>query len=357
MRSVRLAAAAAALAVTAAGCGSSTSEQAASTDGGASGGSDVKPGVVTDIGGLGDHGFNDLAQTGLKAAEAKDGVSGRVLVPQTPADYANDLTQFAQSGAAPIFGIGFTFADPIAQMAQQFPDSHFAIVDAVVDAPNVVSLVFREEEGSYLAGLVAGKMTQQATDYTETDKHVVGFIGGQQSPLIEKFGAGYEQGVKDACASCQVLYQYVGSTTQAFSDPSTASEIARNMHAKGADVIYHAAGASGDGLFKVAGAEKFFAIGVNVDQAKVDPQAPILTSVLKRVDTAVADTIHAEVAGTWKAGVQSFGLANDGIALAPFGRFDSLVPASVKAAVAAAQKRIVAGSKKVATKLSEVKGG
>jgi basic membrane protein A and related proteins len=357
MRSVRLAAAALALAAVAAGCGSSNNNGSAAAAGSTGSSSSVKPGVVTDIGGLGDHGFNDLAKAGADEAKAKDGVEGRILVPQTPADYANDLTQLAQAGAAPIFGIGFTFADPIAQMAKQFPKSHFAIVDAVVDAPNVVSLVFREEEGSYLAGLVAGRMTQVRTDYTEPAKKVVGFIGGQQSPLIEKFGAGYEQGVKDACPSCQVLYQYVGTTTQAFSDPGTASEIARNMHAKGADVIYHAAGASGDGLFKVASAEKFFAIGVNVDQAKTNPQAPILTSVLKRVDTAVASTIHAEVTGSWKGGVQSFGLSNDGIALAPFGKFDSMVPAAVKQAVTTAEKKIVDGKLKVATKLSEVKGG
>jgi basic membrane protein A and related proteins len=359
MTKVRFMAAATALAVFAAGCGSSGSNGSGSASAGAAsgGGSKVQPGIVTDIGGLGDHGFNDLAQVGLKQAEAKDGVKGRVLVPQTPADYANNLTQLAQSGAQPVFGIGFTFADPIGQMAAQAPKTHFAIIDAVVDKPNVASLVFREEEGSYLAGLVAGKMTQVKTDYTDASNKVVGFIGGQQSPLIEKFGAGYEQGVKDACSSCRVLYQYVGSTTQAFSDPGTASEIARNMHAKGADVIYHAAGASGDGLFKVAEAEKFFAVGVNVDQAKSNPQAPILTSVLKRVDTAVASTIHAEVAGSFKGGMQSFGLSNDGIALAPYGRFDSLVPADVKTAVEDAQKKIVDGSLKVATKRSEVQGG
>jgi basic membrane protein A and related proteins len=355
MTRVRFIAAAAALAVLAAGCGSSGNGQSGSASSG--GGSSVKPGIVTDIGGLGDHGFNDLAQTGLQQAESKDGVKGRIMVPQTPADYANDLTQLAQSGAEPIFGIGFTYADPITQMAAQFPKTHFAIVDAVVDKPNVVSLVFREEEGSYLAGLVAGKMTQVKTPYTDASNKVVGFIGGQQSPLIEKFGAGYEQGVKDACPSCKVLYQYVGTTTQAFSDPGTASEIARNMHAKGADVIYHAAGASGDGLFKVATAEKFFAIGVNVDQAKTNPEAPILTSVLKRVDTAVATTINAQVAGSFHGGVQSFGLSNDGIALAPYGRFDSLVPDDVKTAVSDAQNKIVDGSLKVATKLSEVKGG
>jgi basic membrane protein A len=199
-------------------------------------------------------------------------------------------------------------------------------------------------------------MTQEKTDYTNPRDKIVGFIGGQQSPLIEKFGAGYKQGVKSVCADCQVLYQYVGTTTQAFSDPGTAGEIARNMHAKGADVVYHAAGASGDGLFKVAQEQKFFAIGVNVDQAQTNPSAPVLTSVLKRVDTAVTKTIEAQANGTWKAGIQSFGLSNQGIALAPFGRFDSLVPETVKKAVSDAQKKISDGSLKVATTLTEVGG-
>ncbi|MFG1710265.1 BMP family protein [Nonomuraea sp. M3C6] len=309
----------------------------------------ITPGVITDIGGLGDHGFNDLASTGLQAAERKLGVKGRVVVPQTPADYANNLDQLAQNGAQPVFGIGFTFQDPITAAAKRYPDTHFGIIDATVDAPNVASLVFREEEGSYLAGVLAGSMTQRKTDYTDPANKAVGFIGGQESPLIEKFGAGFEQGVKSACADCEVLFQYVGTTTKAFSDPGTAGEIARNMRSKGADVIYHAAGASGDGLFKVAQDEKFFAIGVNVDQAATNPNAPILTSVLKRVDTAVATTIEAQAKGGWKAGTQSFGLSDGGIALAPYGKFDALVPADVKQAVEDARKKIAGGSLKVAT--------
>jgi basic membrane protein A len=348
MKALRIAAMLAAPVMLIAGCGSSGTSAGNS--------SSVRPGVVTDIGGLGDHGFNDLADTGMKDADKRLALKGRILVPQTPADYANDLNQLAQNGAQPVFGIGFTFQDSVTAAAKQFPKTHFAIVDAPVNAPNVTSLVFREEEGSYLAGVVAGLMTQQKTPYTNPSDKVVGFIGGQQSPLIEKFGAGYEQGVKSVCAACQVLYQYVGTTTQAFSDPGTAEEIARNMHAKGADVIYHAAGASGDGLFKAAQEQKFFAIGVNVDQARTNPNAPILTSVLKRVDTAVANTIEAQAKGTWKAGVQSLGLSNQGIALAPFGRFDPLVPQTVKKAVDNAQQKISNGSLKVATTLAEVGG-
>lgn len=344
------------LTVVLAGCGSSQTSSGGSSPGAVGSSAHIKPGVVTDIGGLGDRGFNDLAAIGLKEADGQLGIKGRVLVPQTPADYSSNLSQLAQNGAQPVFGIGFTFLDAITAAAKQYPKTHFGIVDSVVDAPNVTSLVFREEEGSYLAGVTAGLMTQQKTDYTNPSNKVVGFIGGQQSPLIEKFGAGYKQGVLSVCPSCTVLYQYVGTTTQAFSDPGTAAEIAQSMNSKGADVIYHAAGASGDGLFKVATQKKFFAIGVNTDQAKTVPSAPILTSMLKRVDTAVASTIKAEAKGKFKAGVQSYGLADNGVGLAPFGRFDSVVPASVKSAIAAAKTKIISKSIKVATKLSQVGG-
>ncbi|MDP1719706.1 MAG: BMP family ABC transporter substrate-binding protein [Candidatus Nanopelagicaceae bacterium] len=315
----------------------------------------IRPGIVVDVGGLGDRGFNDLAKTGLLSAQKALGITGKILVPATPADYISNLGQFATDGSNPVFGIGFTFADAIAAAAKQYPTTHFAIVDSVVDAPNVTSLVFREQEGSYLAGVVAGMMTQRATAYTNKATKVVGFIAALKAPLIDKFGAGYEQGVKSVCPKCVVLYQYIGTTGAAFGDPGTAKEIALNMYAKGADVIYHAAGGSGDGLFQAAQEKKFFAIGVNVNQAITVPSAPILTSVLKRVDTAVKAVITAEVAGQFKGGVQSFGLSNDGIALTPFGRFSSLVPASVKRAVATAKAKIINGKIKVAETLAEVK--
>lgn len=333
-----------------ASCGSSDSSDSAS--GAAADG--IRPGVVTDIAGLGDRGFNDLAAAGLKQAEDDLGVQGKLIESQTAADYPNNLTQLAQSGAAPVFGIGFSFFDAVTDAAAKSPDTHFAIVDSVVDAPNVASLVFREEEGSYLAGVVAGLMTQEDTDYTSGSDKVVGFIGGQEAPLIEKFGAGYKQGVLSVCPDCEVLYQYIGSTTEAFSDPGTAAEIARNMRANGADVIYHASGGSGDGLFKVATDDQFFAIGVNTDQAAIDPSAPILTSMLKRVDTAVASTIEAESNGDFKAGVQSFGLAEDGVGLAGFGRFDDIVPADVKTSVEQARQQIIDGDITVATTLDDV---
>lgn len=357
MKKTRSLAAAVAVLTLAAACSSGdTATPAEPGEPGTTDASSISPGIVTDIGGLGDRGFNDLADAGLKAAEEDLGVSGRILVPETPADYASNLEQLAQNGASPVFGIGFTYFDAITDAAAEFPETHFGIVDSVVEAPNVASLVFREQEGSYLAGVVAGLMTQEDTEYTTPSDKVVGFIGGQESPLIEKFGAGFRQGVASVCDDCEVLYQYVGTTTDAFSDPGTAAEIAGNMHANGADVIYHAAGASGDGLFKAAQDNGFFAIGVNVDQAQTVPDAPILTSVLKRVDTAIQSVITSEAEGTFEGGVQSFGLADEGIALAPFGQFEDVVPDSVKDAVTEASASIVDGSTTVATTLAELEG-
>ena len=339
-----------ALLTLAAACSSTTTGT-----GGATSAASIKPGIVTDIGGLGDRGFNDLAKAGLEAAQKDLSIKGKIVVPATPADYDSNLAQFAQNGSNPVFGIGFTFADAMAAEAKKYPNTHFAIVDSVVDAPNVTSLVFREEEGSYLAGVVAGLMTQQATPYTDPANQVVGFIGALDAPLIEKFGAGYKQGVLSVCPGCKVLYQYVGTTGAAFSDPGTAAEIALNMHSQGADVIYHAAGASGDGLFKAAQDQKFFAIGVNVDQAITVPNTPILTSVLKRVDNAVQSVITSEAAGKLKAGTQSFGLADKGIALAGYGQFDAAVPDAVKKAVSDASAKIIDGKIKVVTTLAALK--
>lgn len=309
----------------------------------------VKPGLVTDIGGLGDRGFNDSAKAGLDAATDELGVESQTVESQSPTDYENNLTVLAEAGFGPVFGVGFSFQDAMLTAAQQYPDTAFAIIDAVVEADNVASLVFREEEGSYLAGIVAGSMTMVDTDYTDSTDKVVGFIGALEAPLIQKFEAGYTQGVKDACPDCEVLVQYIGSTGEAFSDPAAAAEIARIQRSDGADVIYHAAGGSGDGLFDVAKEQNFFAIGVNTDQAQFFPDSPILTSMLKDVGAVVEATILRAAEGNFEGGVVSSGIAEGAIGLAPFGRFDDVVPDAVKAAVEEARQGIVDGAITVET--------
>lgn len=218
-------------------------------------------------------------------------------------------------------------------------------MDSVVEADNVASLTFREGEGGYLAGVVAGLMTQEDTEYTSSDEKVVGFLGGQEgAPPVQKFQAGYEAGVEAVCPDCEVIAQYVGSTPDAFNDPARGREIALQQIDQGADIIFHGAGASGAGLFEAAGDRNIFAIGVDSDQARLVPSAPILTSAIKRVDNAVFQTIEQAQNGEFPGGqVVEFGLEEKGIALAPFGRFDDQVPQQVKDRIDEARQGIING--------------
>jgi basic membrane protein A len=336
------------LALIAVGCGGGGGGEGGSQGGGES---EVKPGLVLDIGGLGDQGFNDSAYAGLKRAEKDFGVQGDYLESTAPTDYTDNLTQLAESGFNPVIAVGFLMTEDLTEVSQQFPQTQFAIVDSVVDTPNTIDLVFREQEGSYLAGVVAGLMTQEDTEYTTSDEKVVGFVGGQTGPLIERFQAGYEAGVESVCPDCEVLVKYAGSTPEAFNDPARGKEISLQQISQGADVIYHAAGNTGAGLFDAAKQESIFAIGVDLDQAKLFPEAPILTSVVKRVDNAVYQTVEGvSKGGEPKGTTVDRGLKEGGISLAPFGRFDNVVPQEVKDEVDNAREGIINGDIKVPDK-------
>ncbi|MDQ4128384.1 MAG: BMP family ABC transporter substrate-binding protein [Actinomycetota bacterium] len=331
--------------VAVAGCGGS---QGGGEGGGGGGGSDIRPGLVLDIGGLGDQGFNDSAYAGLKRAQDEFGVEGEYLESSAPTDYADNLTQLAESGFNPVIAVGFLMTEDLTEVSEQFPDTQFAIVDSVVETPNTIDLVFREQEGSYLAGIVAGLMTQEDTEYTTSDEKIVGFLGGQTGPLIEKFQAGYEAGVESVCPDCEVLVKYAGSTPDAFNNPGTGKEISLQQISQGADIIYHASGNTGTGLFDAAKQEKIFAIGVDLDQAQLFKDAPILTSVVKRVDNAVYQTIDSVSKGGQPKGTTvDRGLKEKGISLAPFGRFDGQVPQEVKDQVDKAREGIINGDIKV----------
>ena len=335
-----------ALALVGAGCGGS-----GGGGGGSGGGSDVRPGLVLDVGGLGDEGFNDSAYAGLKRAEKDLGVKGDYLESTAPTDYADNLTQLADGGYDPIIAVGFALTPDVNEVAKQYPDTQFAIVDGVGNTPNTMGLVFREQEGSYLAGVVAGLMTQEKTEYTNPDDKIVGFLGGQTGPVIGKFQAGYEAGVKSVCPDCKVIVTYAGSTVEAYTDPAKGKEIAFQQIDQGADIIYTAAGNTGTGAFSAAKQEKIFVIGVDLDQAKLFPEDPILTSVVKRVDNAVYQTIDDVSKNEKPKGeVVDRGLKEKGISLAPFGRFDKEVPEKVKSQVEEAKTGIINGDIKVPTK-------
>lgn len=306
---------------------------------------------MLDVGGLGDQGFNDSANAGMTKAEKDLGVKGKYLESNAPTDYANNLTQLADNGTNPIVAVGFLMTEDVTEISQQYPDTQFAIVDSVVETDNTISLVFREQEGSYLAGVVAGLMTQEDTDYTTSDEKVVGFLGGQEGPLIQKFQAGYEAGVESVCSDCEVISQYAGAGPEAFNDPAKGKEISQQQIEQGADIIYHASGNTGRGLFEAATEEKVFAIGVDLDQAKLFKKAPILTSVIKRVDVAVEETIKGVAEGGQPKGeIVDRGLKEEGLSLAPYGRFDGDVPQEVKDAVDKARQDIIDGKIKVPEK-------
>jgi basic membrane protein A len=288
-------------------------------------GEGVMVGMAYDIGGRGDKSFNDSAAAGLDRAIAELGIEANELEPAAGGENREEnLRVLAESGHQLVFAIGFAFADSVAAAAADFPDTQFAIVDSVVDAPNVASLVFAEHEGSALVGAAAALKTQTNT---------IGFVGGVAGlGLIEKFQAGYEAGAKEVNPDVTVLVQYLTEFPDfaGFTDPAKGKEAALAMYEEGADVVYHAAGGSGAGVFEAAkdtseaSGTKVWAIGVDSDQyqtAGEEVQEYILTSMLKRVDTAVFSTTSSFVTDSQQSGVVLLDLASDGVAYSTSGGF------------------------------------
>jgi len=277
----------------------------------------LKVGLVFDVGGRGDLSFNDMAYAGLEqaATEFGDKIETRFLEPTAGGENREELVRLlAQEGFDLIFGVGFLFTDHMIKVSQEFPDSKFALIDGYIDAltadSNTVCLLFQEHEGSFLVGAAAGLKT-------ETDK--VGFVGGMKIPLIERFEAGYKAGVKYVNPDAEVFVDYIGTTGEAFKDPVRGKELSLAQYGKGADIIYHASGASGIGVIEAAVEAEELCIGVDADQsltAKEGQRAHILTSMLKRVDVAVYDTIKALVEDSFEGGYGVFGLMDDGVGYA-----------------------------------------
>lgn len=256
-------------------------------------------GMITDTGGLGDQSFNDSAWFGLERAEKDLDIERKVLESQTADDYLPNLTSFADEDVELIIGVGFLFTEAMAQAAEKFPDQKFALVDAVVEAPNVASITFAEHEGSFLVGVIAGLKT-------ETNK--IGFIGGMKFPLIEKFEYGFRAGVKAVNPNAEVFVNYADS----FDDSAKGKEIAIVQNQAGADVIFHAAGGVGVGLIQAAEEQGFWAIGVDQDQSSLSP-SNVLCSMIKRVDESVYVVTKEVVDGTFTGTIHEFNIANNGI--------------------------------------------
>jgi basic membrane protein A len=323
----------AALGLLAVACGSSTKSSSATnaapaTNAGAAtttaaGGttpaaaSNITAGVAFDTGGRGDGTFNDSAGRGLDQAVSELGVKKIELEATKDEDRKTNLELLVQQKANPIIGVGFLFADPMLVLAKANPSTTFAIVDSVVDAPNVRSLVFAENEGSFLVGAAAALKSKTGH---------IGFIGGQEIDLIKKFEAGYIAGAKAVNPAIKVDSKYLGAAgdNSAWGNVAGAKEIAKGWYDAGADVIYTAAGGSGAGTIQAAVEADKWAIGVDSDQyltAKPDEQKHILTSMLKRVDVAVFQTIKALADGDTKGGIITFDLKVDGVGYATSGGF------------------------------------
>ncbi|WP_284013457.1 BMP family lipoprotein [Halobaculum litoreum] len=314
----------------------------------ASGSETTNVGMVYATGGLGDGSFNDQAQTGIQRAAEDFDISFDESEPDSVSQFSTYQQQYAQSTDPDydlVSCIGFLQADALSQTAPDYPEQDFMIVDSVVDADNVRSYTFKEHEGSYLVGQLAGLLTSQSftagDSSTAGDSTNVGFVGGVEGTLIRKFEAGFTAGVKAANSNVDVQTTYTGS----FSEPSAGREAALSMYSSGADIVYHAAGNTGVGVFQAARDEGKFAIGVDRDQSVTTDYADvILASMVKRVDTAVYAAAEATVNGNFEGGTAtSLGLAEEGVANVYGSELGGQIPEDVKSEVESSRQGIVDG--------------
>ncbi len=297
----------------------------------------VHVGIVFDIGGKDDRSFNAAAYEGVKRAARELPIVLRDAEPGDPTSLEPAMRAFAQMGYDLIIGVGFAQAPIVEQVARDYPNLHFAIVDGICDSPNVASLLFKEQEGSFLVGMIAASTNK-------TGK--LGFVGGMDIPLIHRFQIGYEEGAKFVNPNIQVLVNYIGITDAAWNNPSKGRELAIAQYEQGADIVFQAAGNSGLGVFDAAEAYKKLAIGTDSNQNWIKPGF-ILTSMLKRIDNSVFSVIKDETEKNFKGGVHIYGLDNEGIGYALDKYNERLIPKPVIEKVEAAKKDIIAGKIKV----------
>jgi basic membrane protein A and related proteins len=301
----------------------------------------AEPALIFDLGGKFDKSFNEAAFGGAQRWAEETGETFREIELQSEAQREQALRRFAESGSNPIVMAGFAFADALGQVAADYPDTSFVIIDMVVDAPNVRSVVFNEHEGSYLVGMMAAQASQSNT---------VGFIGGMDIPLIRKFACGYAQGVKAANPDATVIANMTGTTPSAWNDPVKGSELTKAQISQGADVVYAAAGGTGVGVLQTAADEGILSIGVDSNQNHLHP-GKVLTSMMKRVDNAVYNAFK-DGPGL-EAGFNVMGIANGGVGYAMDENNASLVSDEMKASVEAAAAKIASGELSVHDYMSD----
>ena len=310
------------------------------------GGKRVRVGLVFDVGGLGDKSFNDLAYAGLTRAEEELDIEARYIEPGDGSDRESAIRQLAGEGYDLVIGVGFIFTDDLREAAARFPAVRFACIDYSLipgqppPPPNLVGLRFREEEGAFLVGALAALVSR-------TGK--VGFVGGMDIPLIHKFQAGYTAGARHVCPTCEVFAAYAGTEPKAFADPTTGKELALAQYGRGVDVIFHASGKTGTGVFNAARERGRLAIGVDADQFH-DAPCCVLTSMVKGVDVGVVETIRQVVAGTFRGGIVEYGLKEGGVDYVYDDHNRRWIPDEVHRRVEDLRRRIIAGEIEVPEK-------
>jgi basic membrane protein A len=298
----------------------------------------AEPAIIFDMGGKFDKSFNEAAYNGMERWKKETGKTYLEFEVSNEAQREQSVRRMAEKGASPIIAMSFQQASIIEKLSKEFPKLQFAIIDDVVKQPNVQSVTFKEQEGSFLVGMMAAMASK-------TGK--VGFVGGMDIPLIRKFQCGYEQGAKAANGKVEVFGNMTGTTGAAWNDPARGGELAKAQFSKGADVVFAAAGGTGMGVYQAAKDSGKLAIGVDKNQNGVQP-GTMLTSMLKRVDVAVYN-----VAKNFTPGVVSLGLKEDGVDYAMDTNNDKLVSADMKKKVDAAKADIISGKIKVADYMTD----
>ncbi|SDF22481.1 nucleoside-binding protein [Celeribacter baekdonensis] len=289
------------------------------------------PAIIFDLGGKFDKSFNEAAFNGAERWAKETGGTYRDVELQSDAQREQYLRNFAEKGFNPIVMAGFSFATALETVAADFPDTKFAIIDMVVDAPNVRSVVFNEQEGSYLAGIAAAYAAKGDT---------VSFVGGMDIPLISKFACGYAEGFKSVKPEGKVIVNMTGTTPAAWNDPVKGGELTRAQKSAGSEVVFAAAGGTGLGVLQTAADEGMLSIGVDSNQNYLQPGS-VLTSMVKRVDNAVYDAFTQ--GETLETGINVMGLSNDGVGVAMDEYNAALITPEMKAAIDDATAKIIAG--------------
>ncbi|MDR6287892.1 MULTISPECIES: BMP family lipoprotein [Inquilinus] len=298
---------------------------------------EVKPAVVFDMGGKFDRSFNEGIYNGSKKWSDESGVKIAEFEVTNESQREQALRRMAENGANVVIAVGFAQAPALEIVADEFPDVKFAIIDAVVEKPNVQSIVFKEQEGSFLVGVLAAMASKTGS---------VGFVGGMDIPLIRAFGCGYVQGAHYINPKITVLQNMTGTTPAAWNDPTKGGELARSQFDRGADVVYAAAGATGLGVLQAAADAKKLSIGVDSNQNMLHPGS-VLTSMVKRVDVAAYNVFKTAQDGKFKPGVNVLGLKEDGVGWAADENNAKLITPEMKAKVDTVSKGIIDGSIKV----------